>query len=205
MSSRFGLIALVLFVAGVAVFAVTWLGRDHPTAGGAGAAPAPTPAPAASEADAGGELSAPRAPQQPVEADLVGELEAEAAAERPETPDGEKPLLDQTEADWFAQYGSASPAELATEIEALGARLAEDTKVAIKLRMASGELEVVDASQAAHIDPDDPTSLIGMQRKAPQEGQVQQLVLYPTDAPELYALRSKVQWLQERLASLGDG
>ena len=32
-------------------------------------------------------------------------------------------------------------------------RVHEDTKGSIKLRMASGELEVVDASQAAHIDP----------------------------------------------------
>jgi len=86
----------------------------------------------------------------------------------------------------------------------LGERFAEESKIELKTRLASGEFELVDAGQPSLIDPDDPNGLIGMRKQGPGEGQVQQVVLYPTDAPELYALRTKIQWLQRRIDTLGE-
>jgi hypothetical protein len=203
MNTRLGLLGLLLVLLGLGLAAWAWSARG----GSAPARETAQPGPGAGvqePQEAPVERRAPPAPPAEAEPDDPDPVAMDVAAEAEPVEAGERPLLQQTPSDWLLTYGEASRDEVQREVEALRERFAEESKVTLKLAMAEGRFEVVPADAPPVSDPDDPNGLIVSESDA-GDGQVQRLVLYPHDAPELYALRTKLQWLEARLAALGDG
>jgi hypothetical protein len=204
MNTRLGLLGVLLLLLGSGLFAWAWSARSGSAPASETARPGPGGGAPVSQ-DEPVERVVPPAPtpeDEPVEEPV--EVAAEPAGEAEPAPVVERPLLQQTASDWLLEYGEASRAELEREVESLRERFAEDSRVAFKLRMAEGQVEVVAADAPPVSDPDDPNGLIVSEEDA-GDGKVQRIVLYPQDAPGLYALRTKLQWLEGRLATLGDG
>jgi len=203
MSTRLGLIGVLLALCGVGLFAWAWSSRGEVEPNSEVATPTGS-APVQDSGPSQVELRAP-APDEPPASEPEPAVEVEPEPEEAPAPvPVARPLLDQSATDWMVEYAETPLEDVERDLEALTERIAEESKVAFKTALAEGQFEVVPAGTPAPSAPDDPNGLFVSDRDA-GDGNVQRVVLYPHNAPQLYALRSKVQWLERRRAELGGG
>lgn len=105
--------------------------------------------------------------------------------------------------DWTTLYGAATLAELEREREGLLAYFLERSKPAFAARFASGDSVLVPGANRYYLDQSARLEVSAVSIAGTDAGgAVRKVVLSPKDYPELYVIKSKLNWLEPRISQL---